>query len=228
MDVKSNHILIHLIHENFRSKIRSKFTFVPSLVLRFDNWLILSSDKQFLDNSTSIGEVAKQVVYNKRLLKVHRTSRCIKHRRNNACPKRWDYTGWGRTVTESYQTYEETQICICPLLFHRHGTACKFQECHIELTPKRKIIYSLQKRFAEILPLHVSGHATMNVLHDICKLTNPRLAIIPIHKEKNTDFSSVGIPFYLQKKIVTAYRTLGNIGTKIIWFKFRISLICYQ
>lgn len=74
----------------------------------------------------------------------------------------------------------------------------------------------LQKRFAEIVPLHTSGHATMNVLRDICELTNPRLAILPIHKEKNTDFTSIGIPSQLQEKIITANCTLNNIQIQFL------------
>lgn len=74
----------------------------------------------------------------------------------------------------------------------------------------------LQKRFAEIVPLHTSGHVTMNVLRDICELTNPRLAILPIHKEKNTDFTSIGISSKLQEKIITVNYTLHNIQIQFL------------
>lgn len=67
----------------------------------------------------------------------------------------------------------------------------------------------LQKRFANVTSLHTSGHATIDVLCNICELVNPQLAIIPIHKEKNTDFSSIGIPFHLEKKIVTTNGSLN-------------------
>ncbi|MCD8235068.1 MAG: MBL fold metallo-hydrolase [Prevotellaceae bacterium] len=74
----------------------------------------------------------------------------------------------------------------------------------------------LQKRFADVTSLHTSGHATTDILCNICKEVNPRLAILPIHREKDTDFSSVGIPSNLQTKIITANHTLGNIGIKFI------------
>lgn len=76
---------------------------------------------------------------------------------------------------------------------------------------KKEDYIQLQKRFADIVPLHTSGHATMNVLRDICELTNPRLAILPIHKDKDTDFASIGISSKLQEKIITTNCTLNNI-----------------
>lgn len=81
---------------------------------------------------------------------------------------------------------------------------------------KKEGYIQLQKRFADIVPLHTSGHATMNVLHDICELTNPRLAILPIHKEKDTDFASIGIPSKLQEKIITENCTLNNIQIQFL------------
>lgn len=74
----------------------------------------------------------------------------------------------------------------------------------------------LQKRFTDVMPLHTSGHATINVLRNICEQTNPRLAILPIHKEKEEDFSSTGIPAQLQRRIVTTNCTLSNIDIEFI------------
>lgn len=74
----------------------------------------------------------------------------------------------------------------------------------------------LQERFTNVVSLHTSGHATKDVLCDICEQVNPRLAILPIHKEKDTDFSSIGIPTHQQEKIVTTNCTLGNIDIAFI------------
>lgn len=74
----------------------------------------------------------------------------------------------------------------------------------------------LQERFENVIPLHTSGHATTSVLRDICKLTNPKLAILPIHKEKDNDFSSIGIPTQLQEKILTENCTLSNIRIELV------------
>ena len=69
----------------------------------------------------------------------------------------------------------------------------------------------LQNRFADVVRLHTSGHATADTLRDICELTNPRLAILPIHKEKEADFSSIGIPVRLQEKIRVTDCTINDI-----------------
>lgn len=69
---------------------------------------------------------------------------------------------------------------------------------------------NLQNRFAEVTQLHTSGHATTGTLRHVCELTNPRLAILPIHRDKGTDFSSIGIPSQLQERIVTASCKLGS------------------
>lgn len=72
----------------------------------------------------------------------------------------------------------------------------------------------LQSRFTNVARLHTSGHATIETLRNICELTNPRLAILPIHREKAADFSSIGIPSQLRGKIITANCTLNNILIK--------------
>lgn len=68
----------------------------------------------------------------------------------------------------------------------------------------------LQERFTEVVPLHTSGHATIDALHHVCELTHPRLAILPIHKDKETDFSSIGLSSQLQEKIMTTSGRLNN------------------
>ena len=68
----------------------------------------------------------------------------------------------------------------------------------------------LQKRFAEVVQLHTSGHATADTLRRVCELTNPRLAILPIHRDKETDLSSIGIPSHLPERIVTTSCKLSN------------------
>ena len=51
--------------------------------------------------------------------------------------------------------------------------------------------------------LHTTGHASCKTLAEVCNLVNPSLAIIPIHKEADTDFASLQISSELKKKIVT-------------------------
>jgi len=90
-------------------------------------------------------------------------------------------------------------------------------EGYINRTDTQKEDYiQLQKHFANVVSLHTSGHATKEALRNICELTNPRLAILPIHKEKEADFSSVGIPSQLQERIVMANSTLSNIKIEFL------------
>lgn len=74
----------------------------------------------------------------------------------------------------------------------------------------------LQERFTNVKHLHTSGHATTEMLRKVCELTAPRIAILPIHREKGTDFSSIGISHDLQKKIITKDCILNdNVCIKI-------------
>ena len=51
--------------------------------------------------------------------------------------------------------------------------------------------------------LHTSGHATAEILENVCKLVNPQKAIIPIHSEHSADFSKLNISAELKEKIIT-------------------------
>ncbi len=39
--------------------------------------------------------------------------------------------------------------------------------------------------------VHTSGHADVRTLSEVCEAVQPRLGIIPIHKDKDTRFSVV-------------------------------------
>ena len=52
--------------------------------------------------------------------------------------------------------------------------------------------------------LHTSGHASRETLAQVCTLVNPSAAIIPIHTEKGSDFTSLDIPDELKSKVVTS------------------------
>ena len=76
---------------------------------------------------------------------------------------------------------------------------------------KNEEYVKLQKHFANVVQLHTSGHATIDVLRNICKQVNPRLAILPVHKEKESDFSSIGIPSRQQEKIITTNCIINGV-----------------
>jgi len=57
--------------------------------------------------------------------------------------------------------------------------------------------------FANKEKLHTSGHATAETLAKVCKLVNPKTAIIPIHSEHSANFSNLNIPIEMKDKIIT-------------------------
>ncbi len=58
--------------------------------------------------------------------------------------------------------------------------------------------------------LHTSGHATIETLSEVIRLTNPRKAIIPIHREKNSDLSLLQITDEQMSKII-----VKNVSNKL-------------
>ena len=56
--------------------------------------------------------------------------------------------------------------------------------------------------------LHTSGHASCQTLADVCNWVHPSMAIVPIHKEKDTNFSMLPLDSDLQQKIVTHSQTM--------------------
>ena len=81
-----------------------------------------------------------------------------------------------------------------------------------EKTPNKEYI-KLQNRFGtnEIKRLHTSGHATVKTLIDVCEAVKPRLAIIPIHRDADTDFTSIDISTELKNRVVTSDGAIEGI-----------------
>ena len=63
--------------------------------------------------------------------------------------------------------------------------------------------------------LHTSGHASRETLAQVCNLVNPHTAIIPIHTEKGSDFTSLDIPEELKNKVVTNDTIVDDIEIKV-------------
>lgn len=59
--------------------------------------------------------------------------------------------------------------------------------------------------------LHTSGHASRDTLAAVCKSVNPRLAIIPIHREATSDFRNLDIPQKLKDKVYTQSTTIKDV-----------------
>lgn len=59
--------------------------------------------------------------------------------------------------------------------------------------------------------LHTSGHATQEALENVCNAVNPRLAIIPIHKDARADFRKLNISEDLKSKVVEKTTTIEGV-----------------
>ena len=59
--------------------------------------------------------------------------------------------------------------------------------------------------------LHTSGHASLETLTTVCNLVNPRLAIIPIHREAGSDFCSLNLSPELKIKVCIESATLEDV-----------------
>jgi hypothetical protein len=66
-------------------------------------------------------------------------------------------------------------------------------------------------RFPHFEYVHTSGHATTDTLAAVCRTIPPRTAILPIHRDKGSDFASLDIGDELRSKIVTASQTIDGI-----------------
>lgn len=55
----------------------------------------------------------------------------------------------------------------------------------------------------EVKYLHTSGHASKETLTEVCTKVDPKLAIIPIHREAKSEFRSLDLPQELKNKVVT-------------------------
>jgi len=65
--------------------------------------------------------------------------------------------------------------------------------------------------------LHTSGHASKEALAAVCGKVNPRYAIIPIHRDAESDFRSLPISQELKDKVLTAtpHEAIGGIDVVI-------------
>ena len=73
---------------------------------------------------------------------------------------------------------------------------------------KQSIYDFVHKYDWEIFQIHTSGHASCQALTKVCNWVHPSLAIVPIHKEKGTNFSMLPLDSDLQQKIVTHSQTM--------------------
>lgn len=69
---------------------------------------------------------------------------------------------------------------------------------------QKKEYIEFRNRFSKVADIHTSGHATKECLAEVCTLTNPAVAIIPIHSEKSDEYLRLPISEELKAKVVLA------------------------
>ncbi len=68
------------------------------------------------------------------------------------------------------------------------------------------------ERFGEnVERLHTSGHATRECLVELCEMTSPRFAIIPIHSEQSVDYQNLPLCDELKAKITMSSTICENV-----------------
>ena len=63
--------------------------------------------------------------------------------------------------------------------------------------------------------IHTSGHADCETLAEVCRKVNPRLAIIPIHKDEKSDYRTLDIPQNLKDKVITESMVVDGVEIEI-------------
>ena len=74
------------------------------------------------------------------------------------------------------------------------------------ILPSHSAFKPQTKAFVDLFPnieyLHTSGHASATTLAEVCRTVRPRMAIVPIHREEDSDFSALDIGDDLRRRIV--------------------------
>lgn len=71
-------------------------------------------------------------------------------------------------------------------------------------------------KFKNVRKIHTSGHASKNCLTEVCTLTNPTLAIIPIHSERSDAYLNLPISEELKSKVVVQSCSIGDVDIEIM------------
>lgn len=71
-------------------------------------------------------------------------------------------------------------------------------------------------KFPTVKKIHTSGHASKECLTEVCTLTNPTLAIIPIHSERSEEYLSLPLSEKLKSKVVCQSCSAGGVEIEIM------------
>lgn len=75
---------------------------------------------------------------------------------------------------------------------------------------QKKEYIEFRNRFSKVADIHTSGHATKECLAEVCTLTNPAVAIIPIHSKKSDEYLRLPISEELKAKVLVSCEIDGN------------------
>ena len=112
----------------------------------------------------------------------------------------------------------------------RAGSQLDFVKKMLHYFPDAELIYSMWKGYYEGTEeqksqnvidfvnlfhghfhyLHTSGHADVETLEKVCRITNPSIGVIPIHKDKNTRFEA--LPIAKTVNVITKSVTIGEMN----------------
>lgn len=71
-------------------------------------------------------------------------------------------------------------------------------------------------KFKNVRKIHTSGHASKDCLTEVCTLTNPTLAIIPIHSAQSDVYLSLPISKELKSKVVVQSSFIEDLVIEIV------------
>lgn len=127
-------------------------------------------------------------------------------------------------------------FCMMVRVNQYYGKYTKFTNLAIDRIPQneRLLLYSMwsgyidpgahqKAEYVEFLAkfdhhqtIHTSGHATKECLAEVCRLTNPRLGIIPIHSEQSERYRELPIADDLRAKIITESSSFDGVEVVMV------------
>lgn len=73
-------------------------------------------------------------------------------------------------------------------------------------------VVAMREAFKDyVYDLHTSGHATGKDLAKVCSIIKPRLAILPIHRDSESNYKLLNIPQELKDRVYTESTTVDDI-----------------
>lgn len=122
-------------------------------------------------------------------------------------------------LVRNSETFQKLIDEIVPLI-DLEQTIFIFSQWHGYIDPKGKsknqsAIDFIHRYPWHFMELHTSGHASKEALEEVCNLANPTTAIIPIHKDPDSDFRLLNIQQELKDRVYTESTEVEEIKIQI-------------